>query len=316
MIAIRKPLARALFLALGLGSAFAVSAQSTWDVRTSGSGGDCVSGAGGTSYGNSYDCTGTVVSGGAAAAATVNVSAWSVDRGSNGAAITGSAGNWANAYISNQGGSGFGAASRTEGIGVGSPSHAFDSIAPGTFDMALLSFNKAIVLQQFGFGWTGKQTIVNGVQQDSDVVVMRWDGSTGPVLANAGTTSTGSEDMLKSTIGAGGWQLVDAYSDTAAGTKYNTGADSSKGSSYWLIAAYNTTMANKGWTTGNDAFKLNFLKTVNYTCPGGVGQNPGGGCGGTPSQGVPEPGSLALASVAVLGLVGVRRRRAKSGALA
>lgn len=306
MITTRKPHTSAVILALGLGMALAASAQSTWDVRTIGSGGDCT--GSGASYGNSYNCAGAVISGGTAAATTVNVSAWSNDRGTNGAAITGPAGHWANAYISNQGSSGFGAASRTEIIGVSSPNHAFDSIAPGTFDMALLSFNEAIVLQQFKFGWTGKSAYVNSVQQDSDVVVMRWNGSTGPVLANAGSATEGSKDMLNSTIGAGGWELVNAFADTVAGTTYNTGADSLKGSSYWLIAAYNTTMANKGWTVNNDAFKLNFLKTADYTCLNGGAQNQGGGCGGTTTGQVPEPGSLALAAIAALGAFGARRR--------
>lgn len=292
---------------------------------TTGSGGTCTQKAANTgNYGNSYGCTGAVVSGGTAAGTAATVSAWSADRGTGAAAITGAAGAWANAFISNQGSSGFGAASRTETIGVSSPDHAFDSILPGTFDMMLVQFDSSVVLDRVGFGWTGKQTSDpecdgksggDAVTCDSDVVIMRWDGSTGPILSNAGTTSTGGKDMLNSTIGAGGWSLVGTYLDRTAGGSFATGASTSAGSSYWLIASYNTTMSNMGsGYFGNDAFKLNFLRTTNYTCPGGGAQNPGGGCGGGGDGQVSEPGTMALAGLALAGVVGLGRRRRRVAA--
>jgi hypothetical protein len=293
-----------------------VMAQSTWDIRNTGSGGTCSQNATNTgTYGNSYGCSGAVVSGGTAAGSSATVSAWSADSGTGTSrAITGSG--WANAFMSNQGGSGFGGASRTEGIGINAPDHAFDSILPGTFDMMLVQFDSKVVLSQFKFGWTGKQMSdpecdgVGGgsnVGCDSDVVVMRWDGATGPISAGSGTTSVGGNDMLNSTIGAGGWGLVGTYLDRTAGNNIDTGADLTKGSSYWLIASYNTAMSDMGATYfGNDAFKLNFLRTSNYTCPGGGTPGPNG-CGGGGGN-VSAPGTLALAGLGLLGAAFLRRR--------
>lgn len=294
----RTLIARTLALALGASFASAAMAQSTWSSSAC-----SLNSPGGSTYGNSYACSGTVVSGGTAAGTMVNVSAWSPDRGENtGQPITGSAGNWANSYIATYGG-GFGAASRSEGIGIGSPDHAFDSVAPGSFDMALLSFDSSVVVSQFGIGWKGS---------DSDAVVMRWAGIGSPILTNDGTTAVGSKNMLNSTIGSGGWELVNYYLNPAVGNNVSTGADQQKGSSFWLVAAYNTTMSPQPGAgyQGNDAFKLNFLKTTNYTCPGGGGQNPGGGCG-SDNNNTPEPGTLALAGLAAAGAFGARRRRSK-----
>lgn len=70
-------------------------------------------------------------------------------------------------------------------------------------------------------------------------------------------------------------------------------------SSYWLIGAYN----GAGADSKSDYFKL---KTVSgLTCA----DNPGGqGCGGGSSQ-VPEPGTLLLVSMGLLGLTRMTRRR-------
>ncbi|MBK8120481.1 MAG: PEP-CTERM sorting domain-containing protein [Sulfuritalea sp.] len=75
-------------------------------------------------------------------------------------------------------------------------------------------------------------------------------------------------------------------------------------SSYWLIGAYNPLAGtDNGFTaTGIDYVKL--ASVTGVVCVGGTGPN----CGTPPSQ-VPEPGSLALVGFALMGMVGLRKRR-------
>lgn len=215
--------------------------------------------------------------------------------------------------MSPQGTSGFGAASRLEGLPATSPNHAFDSSTPGTADMVLLSFDKAVILSHFGFGWV----------TDSDVSILRWTGDTRPTTADSATApAVGEKDNLTGAMvgTAAGWQLVGHYGD-AGKTVRNT--DATLASSWWLISTYNTSLfGGTGCTVfsggpdgkcdgADDAFKLNFLKTANYTCPEGT-LTPGGNCTKPPeAPGVPEPGTLALAAMAFLGLT-VNRRRLKT----
>ena len=79
-----------------------------------------------------------------------------------------------------------------------------------------------------------------------------------------------------------------------------TAGASSVGSSWWLITAYNTNFGTgTNLTQGDDYFKL--LAVAGTACTGTVTQ-----CG--PKR-VPEPGSLALASLAIFGVIYTRRQR-------
>lgn len=321
-------------------------AQSTWNVYNGSSGGSGCSQKTGTgsnsgNYNNSWNCGSATAAGNTQAGASMTASAWSTDRGystnSSGTvtsnvwvrqspydrrvqlnspgsgyvnqSLTGSATTFASAYMSEQGTSGFGAASRTEGRGATSPNHAFDSVAPGTTDMMLLDFGAvSVVLDKIGIGWKGS---------DADITVMRWTGATAPALTT-GTTTTGGTPVggnqnLQGTLATStmaGWELVGSFADLVkddttpfGGTAISTGADPTKGSSWWLISTYSTTfdttgkckgVDGKACTVGDDSFKLNFIATL-------VPKK-------TPPTEVPEPGSLALAGIALAGVLGARRR--------
>lgn len=177
----------------------------------------------------------------------------------------------------------------------------------GNTESVMLSFSSSVVLSSIGVGYKFG---------DADISLFRYTGASAPTLNGTGTSLA--------SMTAAGWELVGNYADLAQDTTnpYNMVngcsnvngtaqcSSSSVGSSWWLISAYNTSYgAGTGLDQGNDYFKI--YAVAGAACTSTVG----GVCKpGTDESQVPEPTSLALVAVGLLGAAGMRRRRAVTAA--
>lgn len=205
----------------------------------------------------------------------------------------------------------------------GSPYHAIDNNQ--NTEGVLLSFAGNVSLTGVGLGYVSNGTTSNCVVAGqgctvadnaaatvtADVAVYRWAGTTG--------TGNGTATVAGLTSTLSGWELVGVYDmRTDAASVYDKNAVNSAGktSSWWLITAYNSGLKGQSTATGsfdngNDYFKL--LGVAATKCSSSVSTS--GTCGGTNTGGkLPEPATLALTSVALLGMAGIRRRKAKTAA--
>lgn len=267
-------LAGAIAVAAGCGSALA---DSTWSL---------------TACSTAAQCSTTDAGGGVAMTAT----AYAADAGSS---------NFYGASVVQWGG-GIGIYSSDPNSGDESsssiqPDHAMDNdAAPGAdySELVHLSFTKSVDLATVTAGWTWS---------DSDVMVFRWTGTCDPSAAQSTCAVTSFTPNSMNTAGSG-WTLVAnsqftaGASDTGGSVGVNQAGDSY--SSHWIV-----TTAFGGRSDAIDGFKLkSFTGAIcALTSTQGGCSTGGSGPGASPT---PEPGSLALAVLAALGVAGARRRKA------
>lgn len=181
------------------------------------------------------------------------------------------------------------------GIGIGGESssdgqHSLDNY--NGYEVALLGFNQQVRLESVKAGWT---------QTDSDVFVMAYTGS--------GSASAALDGGDFKTLASRGWTLVSnqggiGTTERSLGTTSGTFANTY--SSFWLIGAGNFT-AGAGVNLRETTIATSNYDYVKIATVSGTVKTTNGG--GTP---VPEPGTLALAGLALAAVAGFRRRRARA----
>ena len=230
-----------------------------------------------TNFGNNWSVNSAANCSGSA---VVTASAWSATN-PNGVMTT--------AQLRKFGG-GFGVSNQQEGLNVAADMHTTDNEI--STDLIAFDFGASkIALGAAVVGYIGTNTAGT---KDSDISVLAWTGANAPSsLSNAlaGKTISGGTGLV-----ANGWTLIGNYADLVLNqSKAINGGANPISSSWWLISAYNSTYnGSAALDTVADYVKILAISSQDII------------------KKAPEPGTLALAALAVTGLLTMRRKTIKA----
>lgn len=184
-------------------------------------------------------------------------------------------------------GGGLGVSSINDGnIGV-DPHHAFDNL--NGIDAGLFKFGQSVSLKSLTIGWPTTNAT-------ADISVLAYTGSTPFSGSIVGKTFD--------TLITSGWQFIGNYKFTTGTSPVSPVLNAANvSSSYWLVGAYSSSFgnANGGNKGSTNAGGTGVLDIANdYFKISGLAANKAS-TGSTPSATTPEPTSLFLLAIGVLG---------------
>lgn len=185
------------------------------------------------------------------------------------------------------------------------PQHAVDNAS--RTEALLVNLGGSYALTEFTLGYAYNRTNTSGggnvlinhgdttsayYANGADVSVFAYTGGGAPIIAG----------KTYNQLLTDGWQLIGNYGNAQVGT---TAVSTSVSSSYWLVAAYNSVFGGTCSGCSNATGQSSYKGTDYFKLSGVAGSQPGGGGGGS----APEPSTMALLGISMLGAVALRRRQ-------